>query len=133
MHKDDIDDVLRRKVAPSVNSDVAYDVGDVWELLENIFCVKNDGNDIRGGSGSVGRMGRRGGGEPGVALDGIGRTMEAENGLKSCSLDDGGRIESIDAQFDRSDVTMFGLGEEGLTTAVVVVGTGVEDDLGGEL
>ena len=83
MHKDDIDDVLRRKVAPSVNSDVAYDVGDVWELLENIFCVKNDGNDIRGGSGSVGRMGRRGGGEPGVALDGIGRTMEAENGLKN--------------------------------------------------
>lgn len=100
---------------------------------ENIFWVKNDGNVIRGGSGKVGRMGRRGGGDPGAALDGMGRTIDAEYGLKSCSLDVGGRIESIDVVVDRSDVAMFGLGDDGLTTAVVVVGTGVEDDLGGEL
>jgi hypothetical protein len=104
---------------------------------ENIFCVKNDGNVINGGSGSVGRMGRRGGGgDAGVAFDAIGRTIEAENGLSSCSLDEGGRMEltaDADVVVDRSDVAMFGLGEEGLTTAVVVVGTGVDDDLGGEL
>ena len=50
---------------------------------ENIFCVKNDGNDINGGSGSVGKSGRRGGGEPGVAFEAIGRTIEAEKGLNS--------------------------------------------------
>jgi hypothetical protein len=124
-------------------------------LLENIFCVRNDGKAsdcaISGGNGSVGRPGRRGGGDPagGVAFEAMGRTMDAANGLKTWSdswLGDDtlrrGRIDSLEVEVERSEdaaadraleAARVGLGEAGLTMAVVVVGTGVDDERGGEL
>jgi hypothetical protein len=67
-------------------------VGELWEVLVNIFWVKNDGNDIRGGRGSVGRRG----GDGGEAIDGIGRTTNGLRGDVSCR----GSIDSLDIRSD---------------------------------